>query len=232
MEKSIKDIAMKLVKAYGSNSQVKAAKADIIAKYGIAPEDWHTLRTEAAKLRLQGLRAEAKEAQESSLSFNKWIAAGFEILRKDAAFAKLFARWESQKAKDADFAAFVATWYPFVSKAGELLKPQCLYRIADNGRELRATTFVAWQKQAKDAATVIGKAFDNWTKANIASRCSKPINWCNIREMGVIYAISEFDATSGKWTKRPGLCEGEKIEAYMPLSKCKTQGLQLPHLAK
>lgn len=229
MKKTLNSIALELVKLYGSNSQVKAAKAEIMAKYGVSPDEWHTLRSEAAKLRLQGLRAEAQAARSSALSFDKWIAAGFEILRRDAAFVKLFASWESSKAKDADFAAFVAAWYPFVDKAGECLKPQSLYRLTDDGKELRATTFVAWEKQAKDAAIVIGKAFENWTRANIASRCAKPVNWCNIREVGIVYSVAEYDKITGKWTKSPGLCES--LDSFTTLADIKASGVQLPHLA-
>lgn len=233
------EICAALVKEFQSNTALKAAKSEIVEVLGLSDGEYIAAVKEVKRLRTDGLKAEVKEAKKSAFDFDKWISAGFEVLRKDANFCKLYARWTSTKLKGEDLTTFVTSWYPYVlhkdDGSAELLKPKSLYKYEEGFcMESRAQTFVPWDKGAKDAAAVLVKAFDCWAKSYSAFILGKTLTFCNSRQTGVVYRAEVWDPEEFKFKSLPEKCDAftADLESFKPLQDYKDRGIVLPHTIK
>lgn len=232
-------ICAALLKEYQSNTALKAAKSEIVEALGLSDSEYIAAVKEVKRLRTDGLKAEVKEARKTAFDFNKWIAAGFEVLRKDANFCKLYSRWTSSKLKGEDLTTFVTSWYPYVlhkdDGTADLLKPRSLYKYDEaDGTEYRAQIFVPWDKDAKDAAAVLFKAFDCWAKSYSAFILGKTLTFCNSRQTGVVYRADVWDSETFKFKSIPEKCDAftADLENFKPLQDYKDRDIILPHTIK
>lgn len=236
---TINAICAELLKAYTSNTKMKEAKNEICESYNLTEKDWKEIASETKRLRSEQVKADLTAAKTSAFDFAKWLTSGFELLRKDAAFCRVFARWQSTKLKGEDLDSFVSSWYPFVEwnadrTAFELLKPASLYRLEETGIEYRAQIFVAWDKTAADAAKVLLKSFENWAKSYTAFAVGKTLTFINSRERAKVYRVESWDVESIKWVQRPELCDNftADLETLQPAKHFRDSGIMLPHLLK
>ena len=236
---TINALSAELLKVYTSNTKMKEAKDEICGFYALSERDWKEISSETKRLRADQVKTDLKAAKSSAFDFDKWIAAGFELLRKDSAFCRVFARWQSTKMKSEDLNTFISSWYPFVEwnadrTAFELLKPASLYRIEDTGIEFRAQIFVQWEKTATDAAKVLLKSFENWSKSYTAFAVGRTLTFINSRERSKVYRVEVWDAETAKWAQRPELCDDftANLNTLQPAKYFKDAGIILPHLLK
>ena len=236
---TINAICAELLKTYTSNTKMKEAKNEICEFYSLSEKDWKEIASETKRLRSEQVKADLTAAKTSAFDFGKWLSSGFDLLRKDAAFCRVFARWQSTKLKGEDLDSFVSSWYPFVEwnadrTSFELLKPASLYRLEETGIEYRAQIFVAWEKTAADAAKVLLKSFENWAKSYTAFAVGKTLTFINSRERGKVYRVESWDVESIKWVQRPELCDTftADLETLQPAKYFKDSGIVLPHLLK
>ena len=236
---TINAICAELLKAYTSNTKMKEAKNEICEFFALSDKDWKEIASETKRLRSEQVKADLTAAKSSAFDFGKWLSSGFDLLRKDAAFCRVFARWQSTKLKGEDLDSFVSSWYPFVEwnadrTAFELLKPSSLYRLEETGIEYRAQIFVAWEKTAADAAKVLLKSFENWAKSYTAFAVGKTLTFINSRERGKVYRVESWNPESLKWDQRPELCDTftTDLETLQPAKYFRDSEIVLPHLLK
>lgn len=240
---SINALCAALLKEYTSNTALKTARPEIQSKFDLTASEWTTVLKEAKRLRAESLQKDLRTAAQTAFDFRTWLDAGFKILVKDSNFSKIYARWTSVKLKAENLETFVSEWYPFVQwdesrTSYELLKPQNVYFYRTDPdapsieEERRAQVFRTWDKDARDAATVLLKAFTEWSKALNMSVLEKPAPRNNERKTGTIYRVDVWDGTAGKFESAPGLLDAANIEDYKPLNYWKESGVELPHTRK
>lgn len=241
---TINALCAELLKAYTSNTKMKEAKNEICEFFALSEKDWKEITSETKRIRAEQVKADLNAAKTSAFDFGKWLSSGFDLLRKDAAFCRVFARWQSTKLKGEDLDSFVSSWYPFVEwnadrTAFELLKPASLYRLDANEvesltTEYRAQIFVAWDKTAADAAKVLLKSFENWAKSYTAFAVGKTLTFINSRERGKVYRVESWDLDSLKWVQRPELCDAftADLDTLQPAKYFRDSDIILPHLLK
>lgn len=237
-------VCAELFKNYASNTALKAAMNEVCEGYGLSAKEWKEVISEVKRLRGEALKDDLKAAKTSAFEFSKWLAAGFDLLRKDAAFCRIYARWQSSKLKGEDLNAFVSSWYPFVEwnadrTAFELLKPAYLYRLDASEvesltTEHRVQIFTAWEKTAEDAAKVLLKSFEAWAKSYGAYVLGNTLTHCNSREQNRVYRVEEWDAAAGKWIQHPERCDTftDALDTFRPFKYFRDSDIILPHTIK
>lgn len=134
---TINAMVAECIKAYPSNTQLKANKADIITTFGISDKDYIEVVKAVKAYRLETLAVEVSHIKNDVLTFENWLSKGWEMLSKDNAFNSMMIRYQSVKAKDYSLSSFVYDFYSFIllgcnESDPTIVKPVWRYRLNDS----------------------------------------------------------------------------------------------------
>ena len=195
----INSVVVEIVKQYPSNTAAKAAKKDIAKAFDLSDRETIECLKAANALRLENLTKQISKAREV-FSYERWLNAGFEILKKDVDFQRLFAIAEARKATTDDLTTFCKKYYIAVSENGQFLKPVYAYRFVDGvlARCKYFTTFDA--RTASDAVKVLQSSFLGFTKSLKYSATGRGGAFLNFKPTRQMVAFDIYDKDKKAFT--------------------------------